>query len=80
MIQKAKLTILAGSDSSATVVVVGAVFGDEHLANVMSVADPDNEEAIFADVKAQYYAHRGKWRKHLNFYDVVGVERVEVSI
>ena len=43
------------------------------------VADPDNEEAVFADINAQYYAHRGRWRKHFGLCGVEGVERVEVS-
>lgn len=43
------------------------------------VADPDNEEAVFADLNAQYYAHRGRWRKHFGLCGVEGVERVEVS-
>lgn len=43
------------------------------------VADPDNEEAVFTEINAQYYARRGIWRKRLGLCDVEGVERVEVS-
>ncbi|KAK5404645.1 hypothetical protein LTR06_009366 [Exophiala xenobiotica] len=54
--------------------------GSETFMVDVPVADPDNEEAVFADINAQYYTHRGRWRKHFGLCGVEGVERVELRL
>ena len=42
------------------------------------VTDPEDEELVWNQIRAHYYARRGIWRKYISLADVEKVERVKV--
>ncbi|KIW41800.1 hypothetical protein, variant [Exophiala oligosperma] len=42
------------------------------------VTDPEDEELVWNQIRAHYYARRGTWRKYISLADVEKVERVKI--
>ncbi len=42
------------------------------------MTDPEDEELVWNQIRAHYYARRGTWRKYISLADVEKVERVKV--